>query len=174
MRSLSCILPSRWHHIAHVRTFWFSLFFLVIILKNCNCCYCVLIVIILMGTIKPLLAIYYEPQQVWYIRLNQVCKFRAPADLCIWGKNFRSMLNDSLVLYHLLMVNKINQSQLSDLERKITKDLVNYKKIIGPLQIMKSNVGLKLTKFHWLLHILFFITEYRVLLNFSKNIWKIF
>lgn len=58
------------------------------------------------------------------------------------------MLNDSLVLYHLLMVNKINQSQLSDLERKITKDLVNYKKIIGPLQIMKSNVGLKLTKFH--------------------------
>ena len=49
------------------------------------------------------------------------------------------------------MVEKITDTELIGLEKRIKKYLLSYKKLVGPLQIMKSRVGLKLTKFHCLL-----------------------
>ena len=47
--------------------------------------------------------------------------------------------------------------------------MINYKKIIGPLQIMKSSVGLKLTKSHSLLHLPYFVKEYGAPLNLFEG-----
>lgn len=82
---------------------------------------------------------------------------------------FRLLLNNSLVLYKSLMVNQITDNELSVLERKIEQYLKNFKTIIGPLQIMRSNVGLKLTKFHSLLHLPYFVKEYRAPMNFFEG-----
>ena len=67
------------------------------------------------------------------------------------------------------MVNRITDNELSVLERKIEQYLKNFKTIIGPLQIMRSNVGLKLTKFHSLLHLPYYVREYRAPMNFFEG-----
>ena len=82
---------------------------------------------------------------------------------------FRLLLNDSLVLYKSLMVNRITDNELSVLERKIEQYLKKFKTIIGPLQIMRSNVGLKLTKFHSLVHLPYFVKEYGAPMNFFEG-----
>ena len=53
--------------------------------------------------------------------------------------------------------------------RKIEQYLKKIKTIIGPLQIMRSNVGLKLTKFHSLVHLPYFVKEYGAPMNFFEG-----
>ena len=89
-------------------------------------------------------------------------------------QDFRLLMNDGLVLYRSLMVNRITQNELSDLKNKNKKYLIYFKKILGQLQIMKSNVGLKLTKFHSLLNVPYFVKQCGAPLNFLKDIWKNF
>ena len=84
-------------------------------------------------------------------------------------RKYQRLLNDSLILYQSLMVDKLTHSEINSLERTIKEYLVSYKKLIGPLQIMKSIVGLKLTKFHSPLHLCFFIREYGAPLNFFEG-----
>ena len=84
-------------------------------------------------------------------------------------KKFCLLLNNSLVLYQSLMVEKITTSEVTSLEMKIKNYLIMFKQVIGPLQIMKSRVGLKLTKFHSLLHMGYFIKEYGSPLNFFEG-----
>lgn len=82
---------------------------------------------------------------------------------------FHKVLNDSLILYQLLMVTKITESEISVLKNKIKDYLRAYKSLVGPLQIMKSRVGLKISKFHCLLHMDYFIKEYGSPLNFFEG-----
>ena len=66
------------------------------------------------------------------------------------------------------MVDTLTHSEVISLEKLIKDYLTSYKKIVGPLQIMKSRVGLKISKFHSLLHLGFFIQEYVAPLNFLR------
>ena len=84
-------------------------------------------------------------------------------------RKFQRLLNESLILYQSLMVDRLTHTEINRLERRIKEYLISYKKIIGPLQIMKSQVGLKLTKFHSLLHLGFFVREYGAPLNFFEG-----
>ena len=84
-------------------------------------------------------------------------------------KLFKKLLNDILFLYQKLMVSSISNTELNLLHERIQKYMALYKKIIGSLQIMKSRVGLKLTKFHSLLHMDYFIREYGAPLNFFEG-----
>ena len=72
------------------------------------------------------------------------------------------------------MVQQFTETDVISLENTIKEYLTMFKKIIGPSQIMKSRVGLKLTKFHSLLHMGSFIREYGCVLNFLRDTWKSF
>ena len=89
-------------------------------------------------------------------------------------KNFQLLLNKSLVLYQLLMVHQLTETDVISLDNTIKEYLTMFKNIIGPLQIMRSRVGLKLTKCHALLHMGYFIREYGSPLNFLRDIWRMF
>ena len=67
------------------------------------------------------------------------------------------------------MVHQLTETDVVSLEITIKEYLTMFKKIIGPLQIMRSRVGLKLTKFHALLHMGYFIREYGSPLNFFEG-----
>ena len=73
---------------------------------------------------------------------------------------FKHLLNDSLVIYQKLMVSEISGNELDQLKVHIKEYLTLFKKTIGPLQIMHSRIGLKLTKFH----------VYCILIILSKNL----
>ena len=72
------------------------------------------------------------------------------------------------------MVHQLTETDVISLENTMKEHLTMFKKIIGPLQIMKSRGGLKLTKFHSLLHMGYFIREYGCALNFLRDTWKSF
>lgn len=67
------------------------------------------------------------------------------------------------------MVSSLINSEINNLQRKIKDYLTIYKKVVGSLPIMKSTVGLKLSKFHSLRHIDLFIRDYGAPLNFFEG-----